>query len=191
VEGIRMSTAEAESRALNAAENDMVNGTRSPAIEQKTKDELKALVHRLRQAHSRANDISTRQQREMRGKAEPHGAKRARENAGTVLKAQMLFEAIQRVDHELSRREEVETGRPSQTELARRALELKNERRRDRPSRSGTDRIEWHSREEAYGRIRRRRLEARNGPRLPGGQGRAGAQGFRQGLSRRTGASLR
>jgi len=116
---------EAENRALNAAELQMVNETRPPALEQKTRDELKALVHRLRQAHSRAHDISTRQQREMRGKAEPHGARRARENAGNVAKAQFLLEAIHRVDQELSRREELETGRPSQEEYARRALELK------------------------------------------------------------------
>ena len=62
---------EVEDRALNAAELEMVNGTRSPAIGQKTKEELKALAHRLRQAHSRANDITIRQQREIRGKAEP------------------------------------------------------------------------------------------------------------------------
>ncbi len=120
-----MSNAEAENRALNAAELEMVNGTRPPAIGAKTKDELKALAHRLRQAHSRANDIATRQQREMRGKAEPHGARRAEENAGSIVKAQMLAEAIQRIDRELSRRDEIETGRPSPAEFARRALELK------------------------------------------------------------------
>lgn len=38
---------------------------------------------------------------------------------------QLLFEAIQRVDKELSRREEIETGRPSSAEFARQALELK------------------------------------------------------------------
>ena len=117
--------AEAENRALNAAELEMVNGTRPPAIEQQTKDELKALAHRLRQAHSRANDISVRQQREMRGKAEPHGAQRAQDAAGSIAKTQALFEAIQSVDQELSRREEIETGKPSPAEFARRALELK------------------------------------------------------------------
>jgi hypothetical protein len=116
---------ETENRALNSAELEMVNGTRSPAIEQKTWEELKALVHRLRQAHSRAHDLSARQQREMRGKAEPHGARRAQENAGNVAKTQLLLEAIRRIDQELSRREEIETGRPSPAEFARRALELK------------------------------------------------------------------
>ena len=37
----------------------------------------------------------------------------------------LLLEAIHRIDQELSHRDEVETGRPSQTEFARRALELK------------------------------------------------------------------
>lgn len=103
----------------------MVNATRAPAIEEKTKEELKALVHRLRQAHSRAHDISARQQREMRGKAEPHGVTPVRENAGTVQKAQALLDAIQRVDNELSKRDEAETGRPSSSEFARKALEMK------------------------------------------------------------------
>ena len=102
-----------EDRALNTAELAMVNDTQPPAIERKTREELKALAHRLRQAHSRAHDISSRQQREIRGKAEPHGARRAQENAGNVVKAQLLLDAIHRIDEELSRRDELETGRPS------------------------------------------------------------------------------
>jgi len=66
-----------------------------------------------------------RQQREMRGKAEPHGAHTATDAAGSIAKTQALFEAIQRVDRELSRREEIETGKPSPAEFARKALELK------------------------------------------------------------------
>jgi hypothetical protein len=38
---------------------------------------------------------------------------------------QVLFEAIQRLDAELSRREEADTAQPSQADLARHALELK------------------------------------------------------------------
>ena len=116
---------ESENRSLSASELEMVSGTQSPAIEQQSKEQLKALLHRLRQAHSRANDISARQQRELRGKADPHGVKRVQDNSGSVAKAQSLFEAIQRVDRELSRREEIDTGRPSSGEFARHALELK------------------------------------------------------------------
>lgn len=114
-----------ENRLLNASELAMVGGTRPPEIEQQSKEDLKALLHRLRQAHSRANDIAARQQRELRGKAEPHGARPVKDNVGSAGKAQVLFEAIQRVDKELSRREEIETGKPSPAEFARHALELK------------------------------------------------------------------
>src|SRR5271165_666391 len=116
---------ESENRSLNATELEMVSGTQSPAIELQSGEELKALLHRLRQAHSRANDISARQRRELRGKADPHGARPVKRNAGSAAKAQLLLEAVQRVDKELSRREEVETGRPSSAEFARHALELK------------------------------------------------------------------
>ena len=128
-----MSATEPEDRLLNASELAMVAGTKPPEIEQQSKDELKALLHRLRQAHSRANDIAARQQREIRGKADPHGAKPVKENAGTAAKAQALSEAIQRLDAELSRREETATDSPSQAatdipsqaDFARHALELK------------------------------------------------------------------
>lgn len=106
-----MSSLNTEERALNAAELEMVNDTRPPAIEQKTRAELTALISRLRQAHSKALDIGNRQKREMRGKAAPHGATPAKENAGTMAKAQALQEAIQRIDQELAKREAAETGR--------------------------------------------------------------------------------
>ena len=74
---------ESENRSLNATELEMVNGTQSPAIELQSKEQLKVLLRRLRQAHSRANDISARQRRELRGKADPHGVKRAQDNSKT------------------------------------------------------------------------------------------------------------
>ena len=116
---------ESEARLLNASELAMVAATGTPEIERQSKEELKALLHRLRQAHSRANDIAARQQRELRGKADPHGVRPAKDNAGSAAKTQLLFEAVQRVDKELSRREEIETGSPSPAEFARHALELK------------------------------------------------------------------
>jgi hypothetical protein len=67
-------TAEPESRLLNASELEMVSFTQYPAVEQLPIEQLKAVGRRLRQAHVRARDISARQQREMRGKADPRGA---------------------------------------------------------------------------------------------------------------------
>lgn len=116
---------ESENRVLDAAELEIVNSSRSPALEQQSVEQLKALVHRLRKAHSRANDISARQRREIRGKSEPRGARRVRDNTGTAVKVQLLFEALHRVDEELSRREHVNARTPSQAELSRHALEQK------------------------------------------------------------------
>ena len=117
--------AESEARLLSAAELEIVNATREPEIGQLSLEQLKSLGRRLRQAHDRAKDIGARQQREMRGKADPHGAKPVQDNTGTMAKVQVLFEAIQRLDAELSRREQVDTAKPSQAALSRHALELK------------------------------------------------------------------
>ena len=117
--------AQSEARLLSASELEIVNATRDPEIGQLSLEQLKSIGHRLRQAHDRAKDIGARQQREMRGKAEPHGVKPASDNTGTMGKVQALFEAIQRLDAELTRREDVNTATPSQADLSRHALELK------------------------------------------------------------------
>ena len=110
---------ESENRFLDVSEKEMVSVTRSPKIEQQSIEQLRALTHRLRQAHGRAKDISARQQREIRA------AKRVQDNTGSLEKVRVLFEALQRVDGELSRREATDKRTPSQAELSRRALELK------------------------------------------------------------------
>jgi hypothetical protein len=97
--------AKLEARLLTAAEAELVAVTRPPDIERQSVDELKAAAKRLREAHDRAKTIGTRQAREMRGKAEPHGATPAKDNAGTVEKARVLRDALDRVEAELKRRE--------------------------------------------------------------------------------------
>src|SRR6476620_9390167 len=93
-----------EARLLSAAELEVVNASRPPAIEQASDEQLKALAQRLRRARDRAKDIAARQKREMRGKAHPKGTKPTRDNAGTLAKAQVLGEAIECIEGELSRR---------------------------------------------------------------------------------------
>jgi len=110
-----------EARLLSAAELEDVNATRSPAIEQASGEQLKVLAKRLRRARDRAKDIAAGQKREMRGKADPRGTKPTRDNTGTLAKAQVLGEAIERIEEELSRRENLAT----QADLSRHALELK------------------------------------------------------------------
>ena len=97
--------AKLEGRLLTAAELGLVAITRPPEIERQSVDELKAAARRLREAHDRAKAIGTHQAREMRGKAEPRGAKPAKDNLGTVAKAQALREALERVEAELRRRD--------------------------------------------------------------------------------------
>jgi hypothetical protein len=97
--------AKLEARLLTAAELALVGITRAPEIESQSVDELKAAARRLRGAHDRAKGIGTRQAREMRGKAEPRGAKAAKDNSGTVAKAQVLRDALDRVAAELKRRD--------------------------------------------------------------------------------------
>jgi hypothetical protein len=98
-----------EARLLSGAELELVAVTRPPEIERQSVDELKAAARRLREAHDRAKAIGTRQAREMRGKAEPRGATPAKDNLGTVGKAQALRYALDRVEAELSRREAAPT----------------------------------------------------------------------------------
>jgi hypothetical protein len=94
-----------EARLLTAAELELVAVTRPPEIERQSVDQLKTAVRRLREAQDRAKAIGTRQAREMRGKADPRGAKLAKDNSGTVAKAQALREALERAEAELRRRE--------------------------------------------------------------------------------------
>jgi len=114
-----------EARLLKAGELEDVNTTRPPAIEEASGEHLKVLAQRLRRARDRAKDIATRQKREMRGKAEPRGTKPTRDNAGTLAKAQVLGEAIERIEEELSRRENLTIATTTQADLSRHALELK------------------------------------------------------------------
>ncbi len=114
-----------EARLLSAAELEVVNASRPPAIEQASDEELKVLAQRLRRARDRAKDIAGQQKREMRLKAHPRGTKPTRDNAGTLAKAQVLGEAIERVEAELSRRENLTTATTTQADLSRYALELK------------------------------------------------------------------
>lgn len=117
--------AKLEARLLSAAELEVVKATHPPAIEQASVEQLSALAQRLRRARDKARDIGARQKREMRGKADPRGTKSSRDNTGTLAKAQLLAEAIERVETELSRREKLTVATTTQADLSRRALELK------------------------------------------------------------------
>ena len=131
--------AKMEARLLSGAELELVAVTRPPEIERQSVDELKAAARRLREAHDRAKAIGTRQAREMRGKAEPRGATPAKDNSGTVGKAQALRDALDRVEAEL---EPPRRRRASSTTALCRGLRSKADRisayKRDISARSGS-----------------------------------------------------
>jgi len=84
-------SAQLEARFLSAAELEIVNETRPPAIEQLSVEQLKVLAQRLRRARDRAKDIGARQKREMRGKAGPRRTKATRDNTGTLAPSRWPF----------------------------------------------------------------------------------------------------
>jgi hypothetical protein len=127
--------AKAEARLLTADEMQMVDESRYPRILELARGELTTLVQRLREHRDRAQRIARQQRREMRGKADPRGAQPARDNAGTTEKAQVLAQALKRINREIARFDEPEAGvpeqgepegaAPTQAELSRKAAEMR------------------------------------------------------------------
>ncbi len=113
-----------ELRALSDDELELVVKTHIPLVLDLTDSELSELIKQVRSKRKRARDISNRQRREMRGKAERPGAAPARENAGTKHKAAVLAGALKRLNNEKERRDR-QSARPEQVRIARKALQLK------------------------------------------------------------------
>jgi hypothetical protein len=128
-----------EAALLTESEREDVDLTHYPEILQMSRHDLVALVKRLREYRDRAQAIGRRQRREMRGKADPRGATLSRDNAGTVLKAQVLAQAVKRANAELARLDEPppETHTPTQAEIAHKALEMRRAMRLARHPSSG------------------------------------------------------
>jgi hypothetical protein len=123
-----------EQRMLTEAEFEVVKQTHYPAIAALPKDELANAARRLRDFRDKARDVARQQRREMRGKASPRGARPALDNTGTTMKQQIFASALKRVNRERGRTARDER-RASQSEIARRALELKRANRvRHHPS---------------------------------------------------------
>lgn len=117
-------SSKATARLLDKAEADLVARSQRGAIGTLPDDELRDLATKLRERRDKARDGARRQKREMRGKAEPKGAKPASDNSGTKAKADALTAALKRIGAERTRREE-KAKVPSQRSLARKALALK------------------------------------------------------------------
>jgi hypothetical protein len=113
-----------EVRALSDDELELVVKSHIPLVLNLSDAELRDLVGQVRARRKRARDIANRQRREMRGKAGRSGAAPARENAGTKHKEAVLAGALKRLNNEKARRERA-SGKPEQTRIAEKALQLK------------------------------------------------------------------
>lgn len=113
-----------EVRALSDDELELVVKTHIPLILDLADAELGDLIKQVREKRKRARDLSNRQSREMRGKAERPGAAAARDNTGTKHKAAVLAGALKRLNNERQRRDQVSAA-PEQVQFARKALQLK------------------------------------------------------------------
>jgi hypothetical protein len=123
-----------EKRMLTGTEFEVVERTHYPQISELSKGDLDQAARLLRDYRNKARDVSRQQRREMRGKAAPKGAQPARDNTGTAMKKRIFSDALQRVNSERSRLEQAER-RAGQSEIMRRALEMKRANRvRHHPS---------------------------------------------------------
>ncbi|MGE5266792.1 MAG: hypothetical protein ACM3L9_05425, partial [Deltaproteobacteria bacterium] len=119
-------TKKQEARALSSDEQDLVEKSHHPAVQDLSDEELRNLVKLVRERRNRARTEASRRRREMRGKAAPKGAAASRGEEGSKLKLAVLAMAIRRLNSEIERRRKM-TARLSLVENAQKAFELKTE----------------------------------------------------------------
>lgn len=115
-----------EQRALDKSELEFVAKTRHPELQQVSDNELSSLLKLVRERRDRAKSETQRRKREIRGKAEPKGARASTSVEGNKAKLDVLAAAVRRLNAERTRREEM-GSQLSQAELSAAALKMKNE----------------------------------------------------------------
>ena len=109
-----------EERLLSLTERELVDMTRPRSIPSLKLGELKAIQKRLRVARDRAKRIARTQEREMAGSIPPRARRPASDNTGSVGKAEVLVEALQRISLAIRK-----LTKPTLAESAKKALALK------------------------------------------------------------------
>lgn len=116
-------SAATEARALDAEERELVAQTHHPAVQALSDAELAALVRRVRERRDRAQALAREQRREIRGKSRPRGTAAATADHGSVVKADVLAQAMRRLNAEASRRQRMAT-RLGMVASQKRALDM-------------------------------------------------------------------
>jgi hypothetical protein len=126
-----------ERRLLSQPEFELVAMTHYPTISKLSLPELRDAVRQLRQLHDKSRTISRRQQRELRGKADPRGAEPGLGNANATRRKQVFAQAVKRLNKEIARFAEAEAAPPTLAEAIRKAFEMKRANRAVRHPPSG------------------------------------------------------
>jgi hypothetical protein len=113
-----------ERQLLNVDEVALVAASHHPALGALSSKELAELRKLVRERRDRAREIAARQRREMRGKADPRGARPVSDDTGSRGKRDVLAAAVQRLNKETTRRE-TKAAREALRGSAVRALELR------------------------------------------------------------------
>lgn len=113
-----------ERQWLSADEFALVEQTHRPRLDTLSDKDRADLLKLLRERRDRAQQIASRQRREMRGKAASRGARPAADNTGTRNKTAVLAAAVQRLNKDIARRE-IKAARQALMDSAARALELR------------------------------------------------------------------
>jgi hypothetical protein len=113
-----------EARALSADENDLVEKSHHPAVQDLADAELSKLVKLLRERRDKAQTEAHRRRREMRGKGAPKGPAASKADGGSQSKLAVLAMTMRRLNGEVERRRQL-AARVSLIENARKALASK------------------------------------------------------------------
>lgn len=113
-----------EARALDAGEQELVDKTHHPALQDLADGELSDLLKRVRERRDKAQDAANRQRREMRRKGDPKGARPAAGDTGTRRKVEVLAMAVRRLNSERNRRQRL-AAKADLVGNAQRALALR------------------------------------------------------------------
>jgi hypothetical protein len=125
-----------ERQVLTTDEIALVDASHHPGLGALSDKDLAELRRHVRDRRDRARDIAARPRREMRGKADPRGAKPASDNTGTREKRDVLAAALQRLNREAARRES-KAARDAMKDSVTRALAMRR-RREAETARPGT-----------------------------------------------------
>ncbi|UVK46037.1 hypothetical protein BPNPMPFG_001636 [Mesorhizobium sp. AR07] len=122
-----------EARALSVDEQELVEKSHHPAVQELSDADLAGLVKLLRERRDKAQAEAHRRRREIRGKGAPKGAVSSKADSGSQLKLAVLAMAMRRLNGEAERRRQLAAS-VSLIENARKALAMKQRATSDGPA---------------------------------------------------------